>query len=322
MASKNKQVAEGKLTSDEIMTGSTSSAVMGVNPWSTPNDALQTAFDSVLGKPRKKLTFEALHWGTQFEVDIVEEALKRLNLKDYKTSFDKGFTHKDVPMAVSLDATSEGNGETIISDYDKGIVCYSENIKLEGPGIIEAKLTSHEAEMELPLYRGRIQLQMAMEIMGCSWGAVAVLHRGIKMITHVFEKDEELINDIKTAAIDFDRRVQKFRENEETEWYDFTTARSASKVFDQASEDTVDLSDMENDIQTIQESRDDIKDLEQTIDVTSARVMARMGDSKYGNAGRFKVVWGEINYRAMPEKLVPAKEARTIRVNKLRIKDA
>jgi hypothetical protein len=57
MALKNKQVAEGKLTSDEIMTGSTSSAVMGVNPWSTPNDALQTAFDSVLGKPRKKLTF-------------------------------------------------------------------------------------------------------------------------------------------------------------------------------------------------------------------------------------------------------------------------
>ena len=322
MVSKNKQVADGKLTPDHIMTGSTSAAVMGVNPWSTPNDALQTAFDAVLGKPRKELTFEALHWGTQFEVDIVEEALKRLNLKDYTTSFHKGFTHKDVPMAVSLDATAEGNGETIISDYDKGIVCYSDEIKLEGRGIIEAKLTSHESEMELPPYRGRIQLQMAMEVMGCSWGAVAVLHRGIKMITHVFERDEALIADIKTAAIDFDRRVQKFKENEETEWYDFTTTKSAAKIFDEASDDTVDLSDMENDIQTIQQSRDDIKDLEQTIDVTSARVMARMGDCKYANAGRFKVVWGEINYEAMPEKLVPAKEARTIRVNKLRIKDA
>ena len=47
-----------------------------------------------------------------------------------------------------------------------------------------------------------------------------------------------------------------------------------------------------------------------------------MGDSKYGNAGRYKVVWGEINYKAMPEKVVPAKEARTVRISKLRIKDA
>ena len=209
----------------------------------------------------------------------------------------------------------------LVSGYENNIVCYSNKIKLSGRGIIEAKLTSHDSELELPMYRGRVQLQMAMDIMDCDWGVVAVLHRGIKLVLHVFQRDKELIEDIKVAAIDFDRRVQKYKQNEEIEWYDFTTPRSAAKVFDEATDDTVDLSDMETDIQTIQETRQDMKDLQELHDVTTARVMARMGDAKYAKAGKYNVTWGEINYKAKPETVVPAKEARTIRVNKLKVKE-
>ena len=49
--------------------------------------------------------------------------------------------------------------------------------------------------------------------------------------------------------------------------------------------------------------------------------MARMGDAKYAKAGKYNVTWGEINYKAKPETVVPAKEARTIRVNKLKVKE-
>lgn len=321
MHTTDKKVAEGKLTPDDIMTGSTSAAIMGHNPFMTANDCLQTAMDAVSGKPRKELTFEALHWGTQFEVDIIKEACKRLQIDDYQTKFARGFTADDAPMAVSLDATAKGNDQVLNSDYENNIVCYSNNIKLSGRGIIEAKLTSHDSELELPMYRGRVQLQMAMEIMDCDWGVVAVLHRGIKLVLHVFQRDKELIEDIKVAAIDFDRRVQKYKQNEEIEWYDFTTPRSAAKVFDEATDDTVDLSDMETDIQTIQETRQDMKDLQELHDVTTARVMARMGDAKYAKAGKYNVTWGEINYKAKPETVVPAKEARTIRVNKLKVKE-
>ena len=315
-----KDKAEGKLTPDDIMTGSTSAAIMGHNPFMTANDCLQTAMDAVNNKPRKELTFEALHWGTQFEIDIIKEACRRLKLGKYWTQFSRGFSSDDAPMAVSLDATAQGEDQVLTSNYQDNIVCYSDKIKLSGRGIIEAKLTSHESELELPMYRGRVQLQMAMDIMDCDWGVVAVLHRGIKLVLHVFYRDKELIENIRIAAIDFDRRVQKYKNHQEVEWYDFTTPKSAAKVFDEATDDTVDLSDMENDIQTIQETRQDIKDLQEIHDVTTARVMARMGDAKYGKAGNYHITWGEINYKAKPETLVPAKEARTIRVNKLKVK--
>ena len=197
----------------------------------------------------------------RFGVDLIKEACKRLQIDDYQTKFARGFTADDAPMAVSLDATAKGTDQVLSSDYENNIVCYSNKIKLSGRGIIEAKLTSHDSELELPMYRGRVQLQMAMDIMDCDWGVVAVLHRGIKLVLHVFQRDKELIEDIKVAAIDFDRRVQKYKQNEEIEWYDFTTPRSAAKVFDEATDDTVDLSDMETDIQTIQETRQDMKDL-------------------------------------------------------------
>ena len=64
-----------------------------------------------------------------------------------------------------------------------------------------------------------------------------------------------------------------------------------------------------------------MKDLEQQLEVTQARVMGSMGDAKILRAGRFNVTWPTISYKAVPEKRVPAKEARTIRMGKLRIKE-
>jgi hypothetical protein len=49
--------------------------------------------------------------------------------------------------------------------------------------------------------------------------------------------------------------------------------------------------------------------------------MGKMGDYKRLRAGRYDVVWGELHYKAVPEKVVPAKEARIIRVSKLKVKE-
>lgn len=318
----NKNVAEGKLTPDDIATGSVIAALMNQNPFMTANDVLQRAFDAHNKIPPKKLTFEALHWGTQFEVPIIEEACRRLELDGLTTNFGRAFYHDEYPMAVSLDATVEGDGRELVTDPDKGIYCANaDRIFLKGKGIIEAKLTSHESELELPPYRGRLQLQMAMDIMDCDWGAVTVLHKGIKLVTHVFKRDNQLINELRDAAVDFKKRVDKYKEADETDWYQFTSTRSAANIFDEANDSILAIPALEKDIQTITEIRDNIKDLEQQLEATQASVMGSMGAAKILMAGKYKVTWPTMNYRAVPEKIVPAKEARTIRINKLRIKE-
>ena len=162
---------------------------------------------------------------------------------------------------------------------------------------------------------------MAMDITGAKWGAVTVLHRGIFLMTHVFQRDEEMIARIRDAAVDFNRRVKKYVEAQETEWYQFTTTESASKIFDKAIDDEISLPELEADVQSIQEIQADIKDLTTQLDITQARIMGKMGDYKRLRAGRYDVVWGELHYKAVPEKVVPAKEARIIRVSKLKVKE-
>jgi hypothetical protein len=322
MNSKSIKTAEGKLTPDDIATGSTIAGIMGLNPFTTANDILARAFDATQGIPRKELTFEALHWGTTFEVHIVNEACARLGLGNPKTTFGKAYFHEHYPMAVSLDATVAGDGMTVYNDYDKNIICANaDSIVLDGIGVIEGKLTSNERQNELPDYRGKIQLQMAMDITGAKWGAVTVLHRGIFLMTHVFQRDEEMIARIRDAAVDFNRRVKKYVEAQETEWYQFTTTESASKIFDKAIDDEISLPELEADVQSIQEIQADIKDLTTQLDITQARIMGKMGDYKRLRAGRYDVVWGELHYKAVPEKVVPAKEARIIRVSKLKVKE-
>ena len=64
-----------------------------------------------------------------------------------------------------------------------------------------------------------------------------------------------------------------------------------------------------------------IKDLEEQIDLHQIQIMNFMRDNQHAISGRYKISWPVINYKAQPEKIVKAKEARTIRQSKLRIRD-
>ena len=323
----NGHTAEGKLTPDDMLSGSQICAVLGRSPHMTPNKVLKRALDFVQGIEPPKLDFEAMHWGSTFELPVLNEVAQRLRLGNPKTKFEKAFFHKDFPFAVSLDGMVKGSGEVFTTDPSKNIYCVNaDEIKLEGEGILEVKVTSHEVEDDLPDFRGRIQLQAQMDAVQSAtgkpirWGAVGVLYRGIQLRIFIFERDEKLIQEIRQAAVDFDLRVQKFRHNGEADWYDFVNGQDASEVFDDAKEDTIELSDKEEDLaQRIIELEQDIKDMQLELEVHQAKIMARMGDYKYANAGRYHVKWGKLNYKPQPARTVPAKPARSIRVKKLRI---
>lgn len=320
--SKTYGTAEGKLTPDDILSGSQVATVLGHNPFQTPNDVLKRAMDIMSGITPEPPTHESIHWGNTFEIPILNTACQRLGLGNPKTTFNKAFFHKDLPLAVSLDGMIQGEGQVITTDPSKNIFLQNcDELVLDGPVIIESKLTGQEVETELADYRGKWQLQAQMMCTGATAGFVAVLYRGVQLRIFGFKADEEMQKQIADAAIDFKARLTKFTEADETDWYDIKTVKDAQKIYDQSTDETVDMPDIEEDVTMIYQLRQGIKDSEDLLEHYQSKIMAKMGDAKRANAGRYLVTWGEINYKATPERIVPAKPARTVRNANLRIKD-
>lgn len=316
-----RKTAEGKLTPDDILSGSQVATLLGKNPFQTPNDVLKRAFDVMSGNEPEFKPHESMSWGNAFELDILNEGCARLGLGNPKTTFDKAFFHKDLPLAVSLDGMVQGNGEVITSDPSKNIFLQNcDELELTGDVVVEAKLTGQDVETELADYRGKWQLQAQMMCTGAKVGFVFVLYKGVQLRIFGFKADDEMQKQIADAAIDFKRRLMKYEQAQETEWYPIENIKDAQNIYDQSTEETVNLAEMEYKVEAIVRMREDIKDMETQIELFQAQIMAQMADRKYANAGKYLVTWGEMNFKAVPEKIVPAKPARTVRNANLRIK--
>jgi|TARA_R110000803_G_scaffold166059_4_gene229436 predicted phage-related endonuclease len=320
----------GKVTPNDQLSASQIPVLMGASRFKTKNELLKDYINLFNGKEVEFKSAEAMDWGNTLESTILIESALRLGLiaekdsKNIKTDYDKSFQHQTLPFACSLDGTVTGDGTEIMTDINKGIICVNaDKITLSGIGIIEAKLTAHEIESaeDLPLYRGPLQLQMQMDVLGAEWGAVCVLYRGTTLRTFVYKRDDELIMQIHVAILDFQRRLDKYKDNEETEWYDLTSTDEASKIWDEASGEQVDMPELEDSAEQIIDLRQKINSLESEVKVLEVGIMDQMREVTKASAGKFNIGWPMLNYKAQPEKIVPAKDARSIRQSKLKIRE-
>jgi len=316
-----RKTAEGKLTPDDILSGSQVATLLGKNPFQTPNDVLKRAFDVMSGNEPEFTPHESMSWGNAFELDILNEGCARLGLGNPKTTFDKAFFHKDLPLAVSLDGMVQGNGETIMANPKHNIFLGNcDELMLEGDIVVEAKLTAQDPEVELADYRGKWQLQAQMMCTNAKVGFVFVLYKGTQLRIFGYKADEAMQKQIAEASIDFKRRLIKYQDAQEIEWYPIESVKDAQKIYDESTEETINLDQMEYKVESILRMREDIKDMETQIELFQAQIMAKMADRKYANAGKYLVTWGELQFKAQPEKYTPAKPARTVRNANLRIK--
>jgi predicted phage-related endonuclease len=316
-----RKTAEGKLTPDDILSGSQVATVLGKNPFQTPNDVFKRSLDVLNGIEPEFKPHESMTWGNAFELDILNEGCSRLGLGNPKTTFDGAFFHKELPLAVSLDGMIKGDGKVIHSDPSRNLFLQNcDELELTGDIVVEAKLTGQDLETELADYRGKWQLQAQMMCTGAKLGFVFVLYKGTQLRIFGFKADPDMQKQIAEAAIDFKRRLLKYEQAQEIEWYPIETVTDAQKIYDEATEETVNLSEMENKVESILQMRQDIKDMEEQIKLYQAQIMAKMADRKYAQAGNYLVTWGEMNFKATPEKITPAKPARTVRSANIRIK--
>jgi len=314
----------GKLTPNDQLSASEIPVLMGASRFMTVNELLKQKMDVISGIEPEFKSNESMDWGNRLEAMILNESAVRLGLGNPKTNHDKPYFHESLPFACSLDGSVKGNNKTIMTDINTGVICANaDEIVMDGEGILEAKLTAHDVESanELPLYRGVLQLQMQMDTYGTKWGAVCVLYKGTTLKVFVYQRDEEVIARIHEAITDFQRRLDKYKNNDEVEWYDIQDTREAASIFDEAEKTEIELSDKAEHVKKIVQIREMIADLEDKQKELEVEVMKDMRDHAYAKAGDYHVTWTMINYKATPEKVVPAKPARTIRASKLRIRE-
>jgi predicted phage-related endonuclease len=315
----------GKLTPDYMMSASRLPALLGLSRYQTPNDELQYSINASKGLPREDKQNEAMAWGDRIERLILQETAKRLELLELSTEFDSAFFHKTLPLACSLDGWAHGRGQKIRTDMDAGIIVVGQDeIMLDGYGVLEAKLTAVSPEEMPALYRGPVQLQAQMDIMQARWGAVAVLYQGTVLRIFLFEPHKQTLETIKTAVLEFQNKIEKYKATGEIDYYPPANSKDADRMYPAADEAAVvnlpgraeQLADQ------ILAANAAIKEAEGKRSEAETELKAMLGQASKGTVGRFEIRWPMRSYKAQPEKVVPAKEAYSIRQSTLSIKEA
>ena len=313
----------GKLTDDREMSASRLPGLMGFSKYSTPNDELQYSINAIDGKERPDIGNEAMAWGNTLEPVILSEACKRLGIVgDYEIAVP--YKHREFALQCSLDGIGYGQGQEVFTDADKGIfVVGQDSIVLDGPGVLEAKLTKTLPEEVPHLARGPIQLQGQMLVTDHKWGAVCVLYQGIEMRVFLFAPHEETQSAIVKAVKDFEARLETYRQTGGIDWYPPTTSKELDRIYPAAAEkrETELPHEAEQWAGVLLQAKADIRDAEQTIDLAERKLKEFMGQSEIGRAGNVLIRWPMRFYKAQPERLVPAKEAYSVRQSTLSVKE-
>jgi len=318
----------GKLTPITELSCSRLPAVMGMSPWSTPNDELAKTVDALNGKPEPVWSAgEAADWGNLLEPVILQEVTNRLGLDTLlipKEPFP-------APGGLALNASLDGIGcamagmrMVVETNPEKGIYVMGgmDRIVLDGPGVLESKCADSAPEDEPAAYRGPIQLQGCMICSGYNWGAIGVLYRGRELRIFVYPRDPDMCIRIAEVVEDFERRKRG------PDWYPPVSTADAARTWSTGEEDAPPIQLQRDAVDLIDDilvAREVIKAAEATAEAAQTALMEMLGNHTEGSVvdadgTAYRVRWPMRKYKAQPEKVVPAKEAYQIRLKSLDIK--
>lgn len=315
----------GKITPDDMISASRIPVLLGLSPYATQNELLSEMIQR--DHDKFESTFhgsEITEWGDRLENIILNEAAKRLGLRNHETHITKPEFHPDLPLAASLDGLGVANG-TIKTDVANGIYCMTaDEIDISTIGVLEAKTTSAMPEEQPAAHRGLWQLQAQMMCGGYKWGAICVLYRGIQMRIFVYEADPVMQKRIADAVIDFEERRKT------GEVYPVLSSDDGNHAYPEAEPDAepLDLNgepDVLTAFEDLMAAKDAKKQAEADIDQAEATIKEYMGnhDQARVNIGlsQYQIKWPMRRTKAQPEKVTPAKPEATVRQKTLTIKE-
>ena len=329
--------AEGKLTPNDMLSGSTASALWGLQGWDpdSKNTLLRRMRDAKQGiYPEPIEVNPRMLYGTNAEVagmtTCLEMAGLPINDSMFQWKFDQAFFHADLDIACSLDGIYDIGDQPLAMRTDPKHNIHTPNnetIYLRGKGVIEHKTTSSSWETDdCPEYY-LIQAKFNFSVMqsnddSFNWYAVSVIY-GNEPHIYFFEKDPDFPKELNEVVTDFYRRVK------ENDPYPPNTSAALDELYPDLSErqDKVKLSpDAIKALQDKESNKRIRKDLDAIDEQCDMIIKAEMGDQIIGegfyeNEGiKYQVVvkWGTYTRKATPERLIAAtpeitKRAKTIR---------
>ena len=307
----------GKVTSNEKASASILPAIMGYSRYESRNEALQKVAAALAGNEQSWDGNEATRWGNTLEPTVLAEMATRLSIK-HDPAIDYAMVHKSIPLEASLDAIGFGLGQTVETDPDRGIFVMNENgsIVLEGNGCLESKVTSVRPEDRPDLARGPLQLQAQMMCAGYSWGAIGVLYQGICLRVFLFEAHAQTQKAITAAVIDFNQRVHSFP----IKFYEINDSSDACLIYPKIDEAAQPLA-LDHSFQKLCKEHILLKATISDAHAALELIQKGMGNHAKAELGDYKISWPMKNFKARPEKIVPAKDAYSVRQSTITVKE-
>ena len=199
-----------------------------------------------------------------------------------------------------------------------------EYIEMNGRGLIEAKNTRSFYTPEPPMWRGVWQLQT--QLMCCpwaKWGVIATLYQGSRLVLYVYEPDADMQRQIVEAAEDFYKRLAA------PDYYPSDTIEEAASAYPNVEDDLPEVDLGGNDPNTAEdfyEAKRAQKEVNGLVNTLEAQIIDKMGLHQKGvyrndlGLEVFTVERKMRHYKATPEKVIPAKPARSERQKSLTFK--
>jgi hypothetical protein len=309
----------GKLTRYDRATSSIISVIFDESPYQTPNQALKTAIDARKGILPESYQNNRQRTGDLLEPVLLNEAKIRLGLEEVVTDLNNKFEHPTLPLEASLDGIAKANIVKIVGDPDRGIYIpeTKNKIILDGQIVMECKCTSIQHPFDTPPnWLGVLQLKSSMNILNAKFGILAILYNSTDLRYYIYEADPKFYKTLASKVLDFDRRI------EEEDYYTPQNSDDARLMYATCEEEVVkDLPGKDDDlIKSILEKKNQIKNLQVEVDNIQTMIMDHLGNHRKGVTNNFEVDWGVTNFKAKPEKIIPPKEAYTIRNKSLKFK--
>ena len=310
----------GKLTSDSKLSGSMAPVLMNQSHPTygmSRNDLMARVLNAQGRGNYSTEQFsgnEAAYFGNEFEEKIITEAAGRLGIDEFNTDVTEVYHYEDL-FSVSLDGILKNTSLALQASDGCILMDGSQAMILEGDGICEAKLTSAPYSEVPPPYRGPWQLQMQMMCYGASWGVIATLYQGVRLVLNVYQKDEQMQQQMIEAAKDFYARLDG------PDWYPAMDGADAARTWQKGESDLpeIDLEPISETVIKYMDAKRAVKAAENYAKSLEPRIMEQMAlhekaflKDETGET-MVEIKWPTRAYKAQPEKITPAKPARVER---------
>ena len=250
----------------------------------------------------------------------ITEAANRLGVEKFNKDITTVYDFDDL-FSASLDGILFN--EKMAIEASDGIILMNgaDAMILEGNGIIESKLTSVQYTETPPPYRGPWQVQMQMMCYGAKWAVIATLYQGTRLVLNIYEADLVMQRQLIEAAKDFYQRLDG------PDWYPALDGADAARTWERGEDHlpSVDLDPIAQVAMSYYEAKRAMRAADELAKKLEPQIMTHMANHEMAHLKdengdvMFEFKWPTRNFKAQPEKVTPAKQARVERQKSLSI---